>query len=113
MADEIAKPRGRFGALSVMLALIAFSAAMTATMIAVQISKAGRIYDVMFPILAVLVGICAPLAHVVGVAVGVAAIVRSGDRPWLGFFGAVLNMLAIATGIVLTYLAAAGLGSFR
>jgi uncharacterized membrane protein len=113
MAEEIVKPRGRYGAISLMLALITFSVAMTVTMIAVQTSKAGSIYDVIFPIFAVLVGICAPLAHIVGVALGVAAIVRSGDRPWFGFFGAVLNTLAIATGIGLTYLAAVGLASVR
>jgi hypothetical protein len=112
MADEIAKRRRSYGVMSMMLALVTFSVAMTATMIAVQTSKAGPVYDVIFPIFAVLVGLGAPAAHAVGVALGVAAMVRPGDRPGFGLLGALLNTLAIATGIGLAYVAIIGLGSF-
>jgi hypothetical protein len=113
MANEVAKPRRSYGVISVMLALITFSVAMTATMIAVQTSKAGPIFNVIFPIFVVLVGFAAPVAHAIGVALGVAAIVRPGDRRGLGILGAVLNTLAIATGIGLAYLAVIGLGGVR
>jgi len=113
MANEIATPRRSYGVISVMLALITFSVAMTATMIAVQTSKAGPIFNVIFPTFVVLVGFAAPVAHAIGVALGIAAIVRRGDRRGLGLLGAVLNTLAVATGIGLAYMAVAGLGAFR
>jgi uncharacterized membrane protein len=113
MADETAKRRRSYGVISVMLALIAFSLTMSAIMIAVQTSKVERIYDVIFPVLAILVGVCAPLAHVIGVGLGVAAIVRAGDRPGLGVLGAALNTLAIASALFFTYLAVAGSGAVR
>jgi hypothetical protein len=115
MVEGIAKPRRQFGPISVWIALVTFSVAMTATMIAVQTSKAfaGPVYDVVFPIFAVIVGVGAPVAHVVGVYFGVVAIARPGDRRGLGILGACLNTLAIAIGISLVYISLVALGSFR
>ena len=115
MVEKIAKPRRPVGAISVWIALVTFSVAMTATMIVVQISKAyaGPVYDVVFPIFAVIVGVGAPIAHVVGVYFGVVAIVRVGDRRSLGILGACLNALAIAIGVGLVFISLLALGSFR
>jgi hypothetical protein len=112
MIDEVAKPRRRYGALSVRLALVTFTLAMMATMVVVQTSKT-RAYDVVFPVFVVLVGLAAPAAHAIGVALGVGAIVRQGDQPGLGVLGVCLNALSMAIGIFLVFVALMGWAAFR
>jgi hypothetical protein len=106
--------RGRLGLWSVWLALIAFSCSMTAAMIAVQSSKTpGPLYDVVFPVFAVIFGLAAPIAHFVGFGLGMTAIFRAGDRRGLGILGACLNAGAIGIVVLLVWAALQGLASFR
>jgi len=39
--------------------------------------------------------------HFIGFCLGVAAIFRRGDRPWLGFIGACLNVLLSLAGALM------------
>jgi hypothetical protein len=114
MVDQVVPPKRSYGRISVLLALGTFTLAMTATMVTVQMSRTpGLIYDVAFPIFAVLVGVAAPAAHAVGVALGIAAITRKGDRRGLGILGTCLNAVAIFIVVSLIYIALQGLAAFR
>jgi hypothetical protein len=107
-------PGGRYGILSVWLALGAFSAAMTAMMVTLLTSKStGAVYGVVSPIFVVIFGLMAPLAHIVGLGLGVGAILRRNDRRGLGILGVCLNGLAIGIGVLLVYASLSGLGPFR
>jgi hypothetical protein len=105
---------GRFGIISVWLALGTFSIAMMAAMITVQTSKTpGSLYDVVFPIFAVVFGLLAPMAHVTGFILGVIAIFRRRDSRGAGIVGACLNAIAVGIGVMLIWAALQGLAAFR
>lgn len=108
-ADQVAAPRRSYGKLSVQIAVGIFVAATALLVVFYQFLDKTRWHDIAAGAVVIAVGILAPLGHLVGVALGVMALFRIGDRRVLGVVGALLNGLVVAFGILLIYLAASGL----
>ena len=104
-----AVPRRSFGQLSVRIAVGIF---VTATVLLVgffQIPDKASWHEIAAGAVVIAVGIVAPLGHLVGLVLGVMAMFRTGDRRVLGLVGALLNLVVVAIGIFLVYMAASGL----
>ena len=53
--------------------------------------------------------LAAPFAHLVGLVLGVIALFRAGDRRGLAVIGIVLNVIVVAIGLMMVYMAGSGL----
>jgi hypothetical protein len=51
----------------------------------------------------------APFAHLAGLVLGVIALFRAGDRRGLAVVGIILNVIVVAIGVTMVYMAASGL----
>ena len=110
VADAVAQPRRRcFGKLSVQTAVGIFALATVLLIVFFQIPAKASWHDVAAGTVVIAVGILAPLGHLVGIVLGIVSFFRSGDRPWLGAVGILLNGLVVALGVFLIYMAASGL----
>jgi heme/copper-type cytochrome/quinol oxidase subunit 2 len=107
MTDAAATaPRSHFGAWSLVLAAVALIIAVATFVHFVNVPNdapedirnfAGSLFLGGFLIVA-------PLIHLVGLAFGMAALVRAGDRKGLGVLGIVLNAGAVSIGVGLVWL---------
>jgi hypothetical protein len=102
-------PCRSFGQLSVRIAVAIFVAATVLLVGFYQIPDKASWHGVAAGAVVIAVGIVAPLGHLVGLVLGVMAIFRTGDRRVLGLIGALLNLVVVAIGIFLVYMAASGL----
>ena len=106
---------GRCGKISLWLALAAFCTAVAGTIVLLSLPR-GRLSDIWEAIniaLIVVVLLVVPLAHLVGLGFGLAALVRRNDRIKLGILGALLNGGALALAIAFISLSLRGIAAFR
>ena len=101
--------RRPFGKLSVQIAVGIFVAATILLVAFYQIPEKAAWHDAAAGAVVIAVGILAPLGHLAGLVLGVVAMFRTGDRRLLGLIGVLLNLLVVAIGVGLIYLAAKGL----
>jgi hypothetical protein len=98
--------RSYFGALSLVLAALALIIAVSTFIVFVNVPKDAP-EDMQNFGAALFSGgflIAAPLIHLVGLAFGIAALMRPGDRKALGVTGIVINAGAISLGLGLVWL---------
>ena len=94
-------PKRQFGALSIWIALSSFIISLGATVLLfwVAASSIEKPFSLNSPHadavqwLSAGIGYLENFAYLVGFCLGVVAMLRKGDRRWLGFFGACLNVL--------------------
>jgi hypothetical protein len=98
-------PRRRFGALSIWVALGSFIISFAATVLLFWVASwIERPLSLNSPHADVVLWLNAGIkyfegfTYLIGFCLGVAAMFRRGDRRWLGFFGACLNVLLSSAG---------------
>jgi hypothetical protein len=110
-ALEPAERRVSLGRLSVCIALWLF-VGMAVLLIAfyrIPEKPPSRLHDVAATVVVAALFVVAPLGHLTGFVVGIAALFRKGDRRGLGILGLILNSGVVVLGIFLVYMALSGL----
>ncbi len=112
---EPAARRVSFGKLSVLIAVCIFVVVPILFIVAAKIPEKppSLLHDVVAGAAVIAIFIAAPLGHLTGLVLGVMALFRAGDRKGLGVVGIILNIVVVAIGMFLVYMAAVGLSGFR